>query len=178
MSSETTEQVKTSPQDDKPFVVTENMIRLRRRFDFTNRPRPKALAIIHPETREVLHPGIDKMDEEPKPIESDLAQGLAQSYAERAKKFKETTKPKVQPLRQNTVYQHPAQQIGKSFKHKQRFTLKNFSIIPEPQYHSSFDQSFNTLNSQYNPPYQDYANYHLTYYDLPYAKQHEPWEMK
>lgn len=41
------------------------MIRLRRRFNYASRPRPNALAIVHPETNEVLYPGIKKIE---KPI--------------------------------------------------------------------------------------------------------------
>lgn len=43
---------------------TENMIRLRRKFDYNTRPRPKAIAILHPETKEVLFPGTDKVDQD------------------------------------------------------------------------------------------------------------------
>lgn len=56
----------TGPQSEKQIFVTENMIRLRRRFNFATRPRPKALAIVHPETHLVLYPGVIKIDDKSK----------------------------------------------------------------------------------------------------------------
>lgn len=49
------------PRDVQSQFVTEGMIRLRRQFDYNSRPRKNAIAIVHPETKEVLFPGITKI---------------------------------------------------------------------------------------------------------------------
>lgn len=49
------------PRDVQSILLTEGMIRLRRQFDYNSRPRKNAIAIVHPETKEVLFPGITKI---------------------------------------------------------------------------------------------------------------------
>lgn len=49
------------PRDVQSQFMTEGMIRLRRQFDYNSRPRKNAIAIVHPETKEVLFPGITKI---------------------------------------------------------------------------------------------------------------------
>lgn len=51
------------------LVISENMIRLNRRWNYSTRPRPNALAIKHPETGEILFPGKKKIEVKEKPEE-------------------------------------------------------------------------------------------------------------
>lgn len=57
LDTEKNPQSSTIETTQKPVVVTESMIRLNRRFNYATRPRPNAIAIVNPETKEVLFPG-------------------------------------------------------------------------------------------------------------------------
>lgn len=51
-------------QNFRSFGVTANQIKFRRRFYFEQRERPNALAIVNPETKDVLFPGKAKITKE------------------------------------------------------------------------------------------------------------------
>lgn len=135
------------------------MIRLRRKFDFSTRPRPKALAIIHPETRTVLYPGIEKITED-KTEESESSNEDDSAHADH----------QYVGVFQSMQQQQINQVSGNRKLHNHQSFKVSFFNLPEPLP----DQS--PLNLQYDPRYQFHASCQnfLSNYDLPFNKQREP----
>lgn len=159
MASDSATEENKPTRQGKPHVITENMIRLRRKFDFSTRPRPKALAIIHPETRTVLYPGIEKITDDK--IEESVSRNEGNSA--------QVDHQYIGVFQ--SMQQHQINQVSENRKlHNHKRSKFHSFILPEPQQ----DQS--TLNLQYDPRHQFNASCQdfLSYYDLPFNTQREP----
>lgn len=80
------------PPSDAPnfqsYGTTANQIKFRRRFYYAQRERPNALAVVHPETKEVLLPGKAKITKEEEEFQRQTeleADQLNQLYYEKQK---------------------------------------------------------------------------------------------